>query len=183
MKKIVLIDMDGPLADFESGFLAAWQKTFPNEFFLPVERRTTRYVNQEYPARLDEKIESVKNAEGFFTGLPPLEAGVRAAREMSRLGFTVFICTNAIYKSKTCLTEKKYWLEKYLGPDFAKNAIFTKDKTVIRGQYLIDDALEITGEVTPEWSHIIFDQPFNKAVTDWPRIKIDWSNWKEVIAS
>lgn len=175
--------MDGPLVDFESGFLASWRKTFPSEFFLPVEQRTTRYVNQEYPARLNEKIESVKSAEGFFVGLPPLEAGINAVREMGALGFRVFVCTTAIYNSKTCLVEKKYWLEKYLGPDFAKNAIFTKDKTVIKGQYLIDDALEITGEVTPEWEHVLYDQPFNRTITDRPRLKIDWSNWKEVITS
>ena len=49
---IILIDQDGPLADFEKGFLDAWRAQFPNEHFVPLHRRRTFYVRDDYPKEL-----------------------------------------------------------------------------------------------------------------------------------
>ncbi len=179
--KIVLIDLDGPLADFETEFLKIWRDRFPNEFFLPFEERTQFYLENDYPDNLKDKIRSIKNESGFFASLQPTKNSIYAVKKIVEMGFEVFICSTGIYDNKNCLTEKKQWVEKYLGEDLAKTAIFTKDKTVIRGDYLIDDRPNIKGVVIPEWQHVIFDQPFNGEVKNLPRIKIDWSNWEEII--
>ena len=34
--KIVLVDLDGPLADMEGGFLKIWREKFPKEFFIQI---------------------------------------------------------------------------------------------------------------------------------------------------
>ena len=179
--KIVLIDLDGPLANLESKFLEIWRKRFPEEFFVPVEKRGTLYLSEEYPESLKEKTELVTNETGFFINLPPVPGSVNAVKNMVSDGFSVFICTAGIYKNDSCLNEKKLWIEKYLGIDLARTAIFTRDKTIIKGDYLIDDRSNITGAVVPEWEHIIFDQPHNRNIKDKPRIKIDWSNWQEIV--
>lgn len=179
--KIILVDLDGPLADAEGQFLEIWREKFPSEFFLPTEERKDFYLTDEYPENLKEKIESITTESGFFASLPPVKGGINAIEEMVFLGLRVFICTSAIYKNKNCLTEKKLWIKKYLGEDLARFAIFTKDKTIVKGNYLIDDRPNITGVVTPEWKHIIFDQPVNRDIKNKLRIKMDWSNWKEII--
>ncbi|MDQ3014829.1 MAG: 5'-3'-deoxyribonucleotidase [bacterium] len=180
--KIVLIDMDGPLADFEGRFLEIWKEKYPDSHFISFEDRKSLHLISDYPPEYKEKIELIMQEEGFFSSLSPNLAAINAINEMVSIGYNVFICTAGIYSNKNCLTEKKLWIEKYFGEKLARTTIFTKDKTLIRGNYLIDDNPNMgNGIVTPEWEHIIYDQPFNKNSIDKRRIKSDWSDWKDVI--
>lgn len=179
--KIILVDLDGPLTNLEDEFLRQWREKFPNEFYIPFEQRKTFFLNDEYPEHLRKDVASIIATENFFTGLPPIMAGVNAVKEIAGLGNKVIICTSDIYTNTTGLTDKRIWVQKYLGHDFAKTMIFTRDKTLVRGDYLIDDKPEITGLLFPSWKHILFDQPFNRHIIDKVRMNIDWSNWKEVI--
>lgn len=181
--KIILVDLDGPLADFEGEFLKRWRKKFPDEFFIPFEERKTFFISNDYPENLRDKIIEIPLISGFFSNLPPVAESLKSVKEIAALGHKVFICTSDIYGSRTSLAEKRTWIQEYLGHDFAKTMIFTRDKTLIRGDYLIDDKPAITGLLEPDWKHIVFDQPFNRDVTDKARIKSDWSNWKEIIPS
>lgn len=181
--KIILVDLDGPLADFEGEFLKQWRKQFPNEFFIPFEQRRTFFFNDEYPEHLRKEAARVIATAGFFADLSPVPGGVDAIKEMIALNHKVVVCTSDIYTNTTGLADKRIWVQKYLGHDFAKTMIFTRDKTLVRGNYLIDDKPEITGLLAPDWTQIIFDQPFNRHITDKARIKMDWSNWKETIIS
>ena len=137
---------------------------------------------QEYPEILKNKIESVLSEKGFFLDLPPMESGIYAVKEIMNNGSKVFICSSGIYRNKDSLGEKRLWIEKYLGEDLARNAIFIRDKTLIKGHFLIDDNPQIgLGVFNPEWQHVIFDQSFNRDIKNKLRIKSDWSNWREVI--
>lgn len=178
---IILIDLDGPLADLEGEFLKRWKEKFPDEFFIPFDQRKNFFLNDDYPEHLRKKAADILEASGFFVELPPVSGGLDAVKKMAALGHKVFLCTSDIYMNKTGLADKRKWVEKYLGHDLAKGMIFTRDKTLVRGNYLIDDKPEITGILTPEWKHIIFDQPFNKNTAHKSRIKTDWSNWEDII--
>jgi 5'-nucleotidase len=58
--------------------------------------------------------------------------------------------------------------------------ILTKDKTLIKADYIIDDKPEISGvENMPAWEHIIFDRPYNRQVN---KRRITWETWKDVMA-
>ena len=179
--KIILVDIDGPLADFESEFLKKWKEKFPGDFFIPFEQRKNFFLNDDYPEHLRKKAADIIEASGFFAELAPVPGGIDAIKKMAALGHRVFLCTSDIYMNKTGLADKRMWVKKYLGHDFAKTMIFTRDKTLVRGDYLVDDKPEITGMFAPEWEHIIFDQPFNRNITNKSRIKIDWSNWEDII--
>src|SRR5688572_28485098 len=48
--KIILVDQDGPLADFELGFFRRWTAAFPGEFSIPPEKRETLKVKDQYPS-------------------------------------------------------------------------------------------------------------------------------------
>ncbi|WP_421446371.1 5' nucleotidase, NT5C type, partial [Agrobacterium tumefaciens] len=58
--------------------------------------------------------------------------------------------------------------------------ILTRDKTLVRGDLIIDDKPRIQGAVTPSWRHIVYDAPYNRQVTDAPRLT--WQNWRSVLA-
>ena len=63
------------------------------------------------------------------------------------------------------MLEKYEWVENYLGDAWVKRIILTRDKTLIKGDYLIDDKPVITGvERSPEWEQIVYDRPYNRDV-------------------
>lgn len=179
--KVILVDLDGPLANFEGEFLKRWRQQFPNEFFIPLEKRRTFFLNDEYPERFRKEVVRIITTAGFFADLPLVQGGVDAIKEMVALNNKVIVCTSDLYTNTTGLDDKRVWVQKYLGHDFAKTMIFTRDKTLVRGDYLIDDKPDITGLLGPDWKHVIFDQPFNRHIIDKARIKPDWSNWKETL--
>ena len=179
--KIILVDLDGPLADLESEFLRRWREKFPTEFFIPLEQRRTFFLNDEYPEHLRKEASLIIASDGFFASLSPVTNSVSSIKEMASSGNNVVVCTSDIYMSPTSLADKRAWVQKHLGHDFAKTMIFTRDKTLIRGNYLIDDKPEITGLLVPHWEHIIFDQPFNRNIINKARIKQDWLNWRKIL--
>ncbi len=180
--KTILIDLDGPVANFEKGFVERWKVKFPNENYIPIEERKMFYLVKEYPQDQKEKVESIILEEGFFSSLEPTEGSIESIKEIQNAGHKIFFCTAGIYDNKNCLTEKKLWVENYFGHDLARTIVFTKDKTVIRGDYLIDDNPNIImGEYIPEWELILFDQPFNIEIQIQNRLESNWQNWKDIL--
>lgn len=176
---IILIDQDGPLADFEGGFIDRWQALFPKEPFIPFDQRKSFYIRDDYPSRLREKVASVYLVPGFCFNLKPVPGSIDAVKSILELGHDVRICTSPLSRYENCVLEKFQWVEKHLGYDFTKKIIFAKDKTLIRGHFLIDDRPNIEGVIDPEWEHILFDCPYNWDVIN--KRRLNWNNWQEVL--
>jgi 5'-nucleotidase len=102
-------------------------------------------------------------------------------RDVIELGHEVFICSTPTSTYDPNVIEKYRWVEKNLGKDFINRLILTRDKTLIRGDILIDDNLEIKGKLSPVWKHVVFNAPYNINIGEQFRIKEDWSNWKEIL--
>jgi len=178
--QIILIDMDGPLADFDGTFLKEWKRRYPEEPHIPLRNRREFYPRDDYPKRLRSKVESIYLDQKFYPKIPPVEEGLAAIREMVDLGISVFICTTPLSIYAYCVLEKYQWVEKYLGYGFTKKLILTRDKTLVRGDMLIDDKPEITGIQKPVWEHIIYDFPYNRHITGNRRI-VRWKNWRKIL--
>jgi len=101
---------------------------------------------------------------------------------MKESGLTVKIVTSPLTRYENCVEEKHRWVEQHLGRDWVKQIILTKDKTYIRGDILIDDNPEITGDLEPVWEHIIFDRSVNRHITNKRRLT-SWSDWRTVLLS
>ena len=114
MKKIVYIDMDGVLVDFESGINALTKED------------TITYKN-----RLDE-------VPGIFLKMSPMKGAIEAFKELNKY-FDVYILSTAPWENPTALNDKLVWIKKHLGNLAKKKVIFSHNKHLNIGDYLIDD--------------------------------------------
>lgn len=176
---IILVDQDDVLADFDLGFLQKWREMYPDKPYVPLEERTTFYIRENYPKELTLLVDSVYSAHGFYRSIPPMPGGKEAITEMQNKGHNVFICTSPLSRFEDCVLEKYLWTEEHLGREWTKKMILTNDKTLVRGDILIDDRPEIKGACEPAWEHILYTHNYNKQITS--KRRLTWQNWKEVL--
>lgn len=172
---LILIDLDGVLADFEQGFYEAWQASGHDRKVIPLEERRSFYIRDDYPQHLRHAVEAIYTTPGFYRSLPPITGAVESINELLVLGHDVHICTSPLNAYRHCVLEKYEWVEHHLGSEFIAKMVVTKDKTLVQGDILIDDKPEIIGICTPTWRHILFDQPYNRHVKG---NRITWENWQ-----
>jgi 5'-nucleotidase len=183
MNKIkVLVDMDGVLCDYTRHFLEkAVEKGAPKKDPLDC---MSFGMDKNFEKKHHELIKDIPFEVGFFENHPPIEGALEAVRKMALdERIDIFICTAPKKQYKNCVGEKYVWVEKNLGIEFTTKIIMTKDKTMVCGDFLIDDKEVILGKnQNPSWEHLIFERPYNKNSSSEKR-KITWENWEEVIFS
>lgn len=175
---LILLDQDGVLADFDRGFHAAWNALGHSHPALPPSQRSSFYVRDDYPAHLRELVEEIYTTPGFFRDLLPIDGALGAIQEILSLGHDIRICTSPLNQYRNCVQEKYEWVEQHLGLEFVSRMIVSKDKTLVHGDVLVDDKPKISGVRTPDWRHIVYDQPYNRSVGA-PRMT--WDNWREIL--
>ena len=178
-KRIILVDMDGVVADFEGGFVEKWKAKHPDKPFVPLEDRTTFYSFKQYPLLHRPLVWNIMMAPDFFADLPPIEGSIKAVKRMARSGLEIFFCSSPLIPNRTGASEKYAWIKKHFGITWVDKLILAPDKTLVRGDILIDDRPEIKGSQTPSWEHVLYDQPYNREIKD--RRRLTWANWREVI--
>jgi 5'(3')-deoxyribonucleotidase len=76
---------------------------------------------------------------GFFTSLPPIYGAIHGYKELEEMGYDVWILTRPSVKNPLCYTEKRVWVENWLGLETCDKLILCPDKALLKGDYLIDD--------------------------------------------
>lgn len=173
----ILFDQDNVVSDFDGHLGQLLAEKHPEIQQMPLDTRTTFYYEDDYPEHRG-KISRVYLERGFFLDLPLIHGAKEGLLRLLELGHDVRICTSPVTKNDYCLYEKYHWIKQNL-PEFTKRLIVTKDKTLIRGDVLVDDKPKITGVMSPRWKHILFDQPYNRRVSG-PRMS--WDKFEEFLA-
>jgi len=177
--KIVLLDMDGVIADISGGFERDWESAYPDKKLTPRDERKEYFLEKMHP-EYNNLIQEMFLKKGFFYNLPPIPGAIEAIGEMEEAGLDVQICTMPFPNSKFCSQEKIDWVEKHLGWN-EDRVILRWDKTRELGDYLIDDKPNVTGRYKPSWEHIIYTQPYNQHIKF--RRRLTWANWRERFVS
>ena len=128
-KKILYLDMDGVLADFQSG----------------VDKQSEE-VLQKYHKHPDE-------IPGLFAVLDPVPGAVEAVKALEQF-YDIYILSTAPWWNPSAWTDKVLWVKRVFGEVFHKKVIITHHKELCIGDYLIDDrdrngAAEFKGELIP----------------------------------
>ena len=117
------------------------------------------FTNQKPLRKIQKRTQSSPH---FFLNLKPIEGAIDCLKYLDSLGYIIFIVSSPSVNSDTCHSDKSKWLTDHMGEYWARKLILTKDKTVIIGDYLIDDRMDISGAIKqPMWKHIMFTQPDN----------------------
>ena len=141
--KIVYIDMDDTLCDFDTAF----------------KRSKLEHPDITWP----------QSRHGFFLNLQPIDGAIEAVNELIVSNkYDPYILSSPSVRNPTCYAEKRVWIENYFGLEFCKKLILSPNKGLNHGEYLIDDNVEgkgqdafkgelihFGGDEYPTWEHVI----------------------------
>ena len=160
MKKVILIDLDMTITDFHSTFMSIWEEKYPKRKRIAIQDRKHFKLTDEYPEEFKDDIKAIINQPSFFANMLPIEHAISGVHSLLGLNYEVIICTSPI-QTVGCHSAKWDWVVKNLGESIAKSMVIAKDKTLIKGDYLIDDRSLISGIYPPSWKHIVYSQGYN----------------------
>jgi len=135
--KRIFVDMDDTICDFMGPFRSG-------EFKL------------KYP----------QSKVGFFLDLEPIDFAIEGVKLLQEK-YDVWILTRPSIKNTHCYTEKAEWIKKYFGESMLEKLILCPDKSLVKGDYLIDDDIR-HGQLEFEGEHIQFGNS-------------KFPNWKSII--
>jgi 5'-nucleotidase len=138
---IIYIDMDGVLCDFNT----------------PYQQALIEHPEELYP----------QSIPGFFINLTPFENAIESVKTLALVN-DVYILSAPSVLNPHSYTEKRLWIEKYLGIEMCHKLILTPNKGLNKGDILIDDEKSGRGQESFEGTFIHFGSP-------------EFSDWKKII--
>jgi hypothetical protein len=132
LAKVFLFDLDGSLADYDGTLLADLER-----MRSPAELALTELGPAFGQPHLRTRIEAITARPGWWTGLPPLEAGMAVYRLAKTMGFDCQVLTKGPKNKPRAWAEKVEWCQRHLGPDVDVHVV--SDKGLVYGVALYDD--------------------------------------------
>ena len=175
----VLVDMDGPLADFDAAFYAlchasGWE--MHSTLQTQCHRFATDCILDRKHARLAREF---VNSSRWFLDLPVTTGAIDGINELAEHA-DVWICTKPLEANLQCRDDKASWVRRVLGEEWERRLILTPDKSLVRGDILLDDAIKLHWLNTAEWEPVVFPTPWNGCGSDWDGLR-SWK-WGDPIA-
>jgi 5'-nucleotidase len=127
---IVLIDLDGVLADFDK-----------------------RAAELEKEGIKGHRLFKHPNA---YKDLEPIEGAIEAWN-LLQTRFETYVLSTPPWSNPEAWAEKRIWVEKHLGKSVNKKLILCHNKGIVKGDYLIDDRIA-NGVADFKGMHIHFGQ-------------------------
>jgi len=114
MKKVLYIDMDNVLVDFESGI-----------------NQLDHSVKSKYEGILDE-------VPDIFSLMQPMPHAISSFKELATI-FDTYILSTAPWENASAWSDKLLWVKNHIGSNGYKRLILSHHKNLNYGDYLVDD--------------------------------------------
>ena len=132
--KVLYIDMDNVLVNFQSGINAISEED-----------------RQQYEGDLDE-------VPGIFSKMQPYDVAIEAYQKLAQ-HFDTYILSTAPWENPSAWSDKLLWVKKYLGQTAHKRLILSHNKNLNAGDFLVDDrTANGAGEFAGEHIHFLSEQ-------------------------
>ncbi len=182
---IILVDMDGVLANFVQRVWQEYEKRF-HPLHIPMDSLDQFMIEEFLSKKLGDPqvakhVQTIYNEKGFFANLEPISGAIDAIQNLITKGHEIVICTTPLLSNRYCVYEKIEWVERYFGIAVRNKMVQTKDKSLVVGSILIDDHPMPVNAHRAQWSQVVFDQPYNKNILDLPRITWDNLAYEKII--
>ena len=113
-------------------------------------------------------IQYPQSQPNFFLSLEPLANAIDALKFLLvNEQFDPYILTAPSIQNPLSYTEKRLWVEKHLGMEYVERLIISSNKSLLKGDFLIDDYIEGKGQESFEGQLIHFA---SKNYPDWNSI-------------
>lgn len=122
--KILYLDMDGVVVDFEAGI----REIYPE------------LDNLKFDEKSDKIDEVVALNPRIFETLTPMNGAIEAVKELFSL-YDVYFLSTPMWAIPESYMGKRIWLEKHFGEDAKKKLILTHRKDLAIGDVLVDDRI------------------------------------------
>ena len=119
-RKIVYVDMDGVLVDFQSGIDQLDSTTL-----------------EQYKGQLD-------NVPNIFSTMKPIDGAIDAFKKLTSK-YDVYLLSTSPWDNPSAWRDKVVWVQKNLGTYGYKRLILSHNKNLNKGDYLIDDRPKSNG--------------------------------------
>lgn len=165
MTPTFLLDMDGPMAGFDNRFFDlcdefGWPYDCTRE--TQIHRFATDHLSREHAKLARAEV----NRPGWFRSLPVTPGAQEGLPKLARVA-DVWICTKPLEANPACRDEKAAWLVEHFGREWERRLIITPDKSMVRGDILIDDAPHPDWYERASWLPVIFRMPWNGVGSKW----------------
>lgn len=169
MKPRIAVDMDQVLVDL----LTPWLERYNNDYqdnLKPSDIVSWNFCHIVKP-ECHKKIYTYLDDQSLFESLPIMDGSQEILKTLSN-DYELFVVT-APWNPDNMATKFRY-LQKNFSFISESNYVFTRNKSIVNADYLIDDKPDNFHEFRGK--AILFEAPHNHAEVDFPRVK----NWQDV---
>ena len=178
-KPLVLLDVDGILADFIGSVLDIIKKETGIEFYenniktfeMFEDLKTSKYNIKNICYKHFKKPK-------YALKLKLLDGSVQAVERIKELA-DIHVVTTPMHMNPTWTFEREQWLKKHFNIDY-KDITFTSKKYLLKGDVLIDDNefnVRSWSKENPNSKAFLWSKSYNEHINDLEKV----SNWKPII--
>ena len=170
----ILIDLDDTMEDL----CGAWVNYLNKKHSLSVRRDDIDVwdIASRFPTLTEEEVFAPLYREDFWETVKPVDGAVKYIRRIIEDGHDVYIVTAS--HPETFGIKYRYIIKRYFPFINSKMVVSAYDKSIIRGDILIDDG----PHNFENWRHvgILFDAPFNKSFDEKTAGIVRAKSWEEI---
>lgn len=167
MRKRIAIDQDQVLADL----LGEWLQRYNNDYNDDLVKDDIKHWEWHdiVKPKCGRKIYDYLDSVDIFENLKVIENSIDAVKELSHI-YDIFVVTSPWNMNN--IKPKYDWLKQHFPFIDDKNYVFTKNKSIISADFMIDDKPENLEDF--KGYKILFDAPHNQDISVFYRVK-DWN--------